>query len=349
MAYDAENRMTAESQTGFESVRYVYDGQGQRVEKCQSNTAGVCDPAGLQTVSVFDAFGNLAAEYNSGAAIAPPCTTCYLSTDQIGSTRLVTGPGGNVVSRHDYLAFGYDMGTNYGRVNTGLPNSVWGVADGVPEAYTGQVHDDETNFDWFRTRYYTRFQGRFHSPDPFNAGVDLTNPQSWNGYAYVNNNPLSNTDPWGLQDCPAPCSAYSNPGQSPGTPAAGGSGSGGGFTIWQSSNAPPRSKPRNESRTPDRLFVPGERAIANQATTPNGTLSRKTQRHGSALTSELTISAPQSGPSTQPSVSIAPTNPSAAARRAGGSTSPTSAIVIGSNAPPPAPWIARPAMSQPRL
>jgi hypothetical protein len=41
--------------------------------------------------------------------------------------------------------------------------------------------------------------GRFMSPDPM--GGDLTNPQSLNKYAYVLNNPLTNTDPTGLYTC----------------------------------------------------------------------------------------------------------------------------------------------------
>jgi hypothetical protein len=47
-------------------------------------------------------------------------------------------------------------------------------------------------------RYLSGAQGRFQSPDPGNAGADPSNPQSWNGYAYVGNNPLSYTDPSGM-------------------------------------------------------------------------------------------------------------------------------------------------------
>jgi hypothetical protein len=45
-------------------------------------------------------------------------------------------------------------------------------------------------------------------PDPAGlAAVDLTNPQTWNRYAYVGNNPLSNVDPQGLDDSTTSCDA----------------------------------------------------------------------------------------------------------------------------------------------
>ena len=50
--------------------------------------------------------------------------------------------------------------------------------------------------DYFGARYYTSSQGRFTSPDVF--GVRRRNPQSWNGYLYVINNPLKFNDPLGL-------------------------------------------------------------------------------------------------------------------------------------------------------
>jgi len=51
-------------------------------------------------------------------------------------------------------------------------------------------------------REYHSTQGRWVSPDPAGlAAVDPSNPQSWNRYAYVTNNPLALTDPLGLGDC----------------------------------------------------------------------------------------------------------------------------------------------------
>ena len=50
----------------------------------------------------------------------------------------------------------------------------------------------------FGARNYSSQQGRWLSPDPAGlAAVDLTNPQSWNQYAYVMNNPVSFNDPSG--------------------------------------------------------------------------------------------------------------------------------------------------------
>jgi RHS repeat-associated protein len=66
------------------------------------------------------------------------------------------------------------------------------------EWFTGKNRDNETGFDWFKVRYMSGAQGRFQSVDPGNAGAALGNPQTWNAYSYVANNPLSYTDPSGL-------------------------------------------------------------------------------------------------------------------------------------------------------
>jgi hypothetical protein len=52
-----------------------------------------------------------------------------------------------------------------------------------------------------QARYHANVQGRFMSPDPGNAGAGLGNPQSWNGYSYVGNNPMAYIDPSGLTTC----------------------------------------------------------------------------------------------------------------------------------------------------
>ena len=76
--YDAENRQTAVTDgTSGNQMTYRYDGNGQRVIKGN-------------TVYVYDAFSQLVAQYNNYPVSSVTCTTCYLSVDHLGSTRLVT-------------------------------------------------------------------------------------------------------------------------------------------------------------------------------------------------------------------------------------------------------------------
>jgi RHS repeat-associated protein len=62
--------------------------------------------------------------------------------------------------------------------------------------FTGKERDAESGNDYFGARYYGSNLGRFVSPDD---GSDQSpdDPQSWNLYSYVRNNPLINTDPDG--------------------------------------------------------------------------------------------------------------------------------------------------------
>jgi RHS repeat-associated protein len=66
---------------------------------------------------------------------------------------------------------------------------------------TGKERDTESGNDYFGARYYASSMGRFLSPDPAtNLSRILANPQRWNRYAYVVNNPLIRLDPDGAED-----------------------------------------------------------------------------------------------------------------------------------------------------
>jgi RHS repeat-associated protein len=67
-------------------------------------------------------------------------------------------------------------------------------------AFTGKERDAETGLDYFGARYMSSAQGRFTSPDPLLASGRVENPQTWNRYAYVLNNPLRLIDRTGLYE-----------------------------------------------------------------------------------------------------------------------------------------------------
>jgi RHS repeat-associated protein len=145
------------------------------------------------TVYVYDAGGNLAAEYATQPE-TPLCTTCYLTADHLGSTRLMTdGTTGLPKALHDYLPFGEEIPAGIGG-----RNSLYGT-DSPRQRFTGKERDPETGLDYFGARYFSAAQGRWTTPDwsakpspvPF---ADLKNPQSLNLYSYVLNNPLAIRD-----------------------------------------------------------------------------------------------------------------------------------------------------------
>jgi len=173
LVYDAENRQLTATNSGSGAVvTYAYDGLGLRVSKSSSAT-------GITTIYVHDAFGNLAVEYNPPATSL--CTTCYLSWDHLGSTRMVTDasviPVTGPKARHDYVPFGVEIPTGYaGRV------SPWGVSDGLTPKFTGQDRDTDTGLDFFQARYMGSAQGRFYGPSWRNRRGILGSRGSWKLY-----------------------------------------------------------------------------------------------------------------------------------------------------------------------
>ena len=63
---------------------------------------------------------------------------------------------------------------------------------------TGKERDQESGNDYFGARYFSSSMGRWLSPDPTPAGVNVANPQSWNLYNYGFNNPLRLADRNGM-------------------------------------------------------------------------------------------------------------------------------------------------------
>src|SRR2546430_9605218 len=66
--------------------------------------------------------------------------------------------------------------------------------------FTGKQRDPESTNDNFEARYFESSFGRFMTPGQPLDGQYVSEPQSWDSYVYVGNNPVNATDPDGL-DC----------------------------------------------------------------------------------------------------------------------------------------------------
>jgi RHS repeat-associated protein len=137
--------------------------------------------------------GQLVAEYSQQG---PQGTggTLFLTSDHLGSTRVVTDQGKAIKGRHDYLPFGEEIPASLGRSAI----AGYGGTGGLRHKFTAKERDTESNLDYFLARYHSGAQGRFTSPDPSNLSVDFWLPQTWNRYSYVLNNPLTMVDRNGL-------------------------------------------------------------------------------------------------------------------------------------------------------
>ncbi len=189
--YDAENRQKSVTVNGVAS-NYTYDSDGHRITKSVGGAAA--------TTYVYDPNGQLAAEY--GTATDPDGGTRFLDADALGTTRLKADASATILNCYDFLPFGQELlaGAD-GRQpipagSTGaLPACFASPSDDFNLKFTGKERDAESGLDYFGARYMSSAQGRFTSPDPFGAGAArLQDPQSWNLYAYVRNNPLLYVD-----------------------------------------------------------------------------------------------------------------------------------------------------------
>ena len=202
-ALDSESRVCALKNiaTG-DSWTNIYDASGHRVAKGRVNNGASCYASGNgygapnysttvmgqsgEQVSELDstntllhlnvyANGELLATYDRAGLHFP-------LSDWLGTVRTQASYTGAVEQTWQSLPFG-----------DGLIPMVEGASE---HHYTGQLYDQESGLDYFQARFHSGVMGRFTSPDD---GSDQSpgDPQSWNLYSYVRNNPLTNTDPDG--------------------------------------------------------------------------------------------------------------------------------------------------------
>lgn len=121
-------------------------------------------------------------------------------TDHLGTPRMVVDKPGALanVKRHDYLPFGEEIGGPQVALIGGRTTGQGYSADSVRQHFTGYETDTETGLNFAQARYQSTLQGRFTSADPFGASASVGDPQSFNRYSYVLNQPVTLTDPSGM-------------------------------------------------------------------------------------------------------------------------------------------------------
>jgi RHS repeat-associated protein len=178
--WNAENRPAT-----INGGNWTYDALGRPVEPAGASFQIVYAPTGerlayMQSQTFTQAFvplpGGATVIYNSSGV------SRYRHPDWLGSARVTSTPQRGFISSTAYAPFGEP----YATLGSLDPN------------FTGQESVSGAGLFDFPAREYSN-QGRWASPDPAGlAAVDPSNPQSWNRYAYVGNDPLDLVDPTGL-------------------------------------------------------------------------------------------------------------------------------------------------------
>ena len=122
--------------------------------------------------------------YGFGQELAedqPGMGTTFIQSDFVGSPSVMTDASGTVIGRSKNLPFGERM-------------SSWGQK--TIRRYTNHEDDSDSGAIYMQAREQLPAYGKFAQVDP---AYDQTkdDPESWNLYTYVTNNPVTHTDPDG--------------------------------------------------------------------------------------------------------------------------------------------------------
>jgi RHS repeat-associated protein len=192
--WDYENRLIAARVTNAngvtqQSMQYRYNDSGIRVASTVDGveTRYLIDEMQpyAQVLEEYSPSGAVQVEYvygNDLIAQEQGSDRTFYHVDGLGSTRVLTDVGGNVISTNNYDAFGK------------LLNSTGGIENKY--LFAGEQFDEALGDYYNRARYYDVETGRFTRRDDY-AG-SISEPLTLHKYVYTNNNPVNGIDPSGF-------------------------------------------------------------------------------------------------------------------------------------------------------
>jgi RHS repeat-associated protein len=188
--YDSRNRLT-----GAGGFAYRYNAEGNRVGLTSTNetTTLTVDPQGALPKVLERVKNGVRTRYVYGAGLQyevnDPGAATYYHYDQSGNTAALTNQAGAIIERVVYSPYGT---IRYRQSNFDTP-FLYGGFFGVMTDANGLIN--------MRARYYNPLTMRFLNSDPAMDGL--------NWYAYASGNPISNSDPTGLETW-QPSQSYQN-------------------------------------------------------------------------------------------------------------------------------------------
>jgi RHS repeat-associated protein len=172
------------------SLAQSYDGNGVRVKKVENGATTLylrSSVLGGQVVTEMNGAGSWTRRYvylGSQLLAVQNAGVYWMHEDPVTKSKRVTNSAGAVVSTIETDPWGADTARSSN-------------APFQPRKFTSYDRD-QNGTDEAMFRRYNRWQSRFDQPDPYDGSYNFTNPQSFNRYAYVQNDPVNFVDPSGL-------------------------------------------------------------------------------------------------------------------------------------------------------
>jgi RHS repeat-associated protein len=220
--YDAAgNQVRALVAGGSASQRFQYDAANRLVKvKADDNTTVlasytygntnerlIAEEGGTRTYSAGEGGTPIAEFTESGVSTTPLWAKNYVYLDgRLLSTLVPNGSGGELTEYHHPDRLGTRVvtnpatGTSYEQVTLPFGTPLTAESTGATNRrFTSYNRSATTGLDYAVNRHYDSQQGRFTQVDPIGMqSTSLANPQTFNLYAYVANDPVNRTDPSGL-------------------------------------------------------------------------------------------------------------------------------------------------------
>ena len=200
--YDATGQQASASYGGY-SLQQLYDGDGVRVRKVENSVTTYylrSTVLGGKVVAEISSSGtwNRGFVYLGGQMIAiQNGGVNWGHQDPVTNSQRVTNGNGAVISTIDLDPWGGETATSN---NQGIQT----------QRYTTYERDANSGDDAMMRRFTGQWM-RFAQPDPYDGAYDPTDPQSFNRYAYVQNDPVNFVDPTGLDECPQGTTSHTDP------------------------------------------------------------------------------------------------------------------------------------------
>jgi len=232
---DAWGRRIRKQISGGESLDHHYDENGRLISENRPDGSPVREIAYLEEIPV--------------AVILEGSEVLYIHADHLGSPRALADGSGRIVWR-------WENNDPYGDNPAEEDPDGDGRRIEFNHRFPGQYLDRETGLHYNYYRDYDPATGRYTTSDPIGLAGGI------NTYSYVNGNPVSYTDPLGLQAILAPSPGLPGPPISGGTQGKGNDGSMDGLF-------PPGTFPGNTGSNGGPMSTPDpvEAAAGNQVDT----------------------------------------------------------------------------------